>query len=100
MSSTFQDRMHEENMSQQNAGLSEGGGMSGCSPDTPLNPSHYSRWAIEPWDFIQANNLDFFRGNIIKYIMRHDRKNGLEDLRKARVYLDRMIADAEAGNGR
>ncbi len=64
-----------------------------------LSPEHYSRWAIEPWDFIQANHLDFFRGNIIKYIMRFDHKNGLEDLMKARVYLDKMISQARIAQG-
>lgn len=63
--------------------------------DDALNPTHYNRWAIKPWDFIQANNLDFFRGNIIKYIMRYDGKNGVEDLKKARVYLDKIICFAE-----
>lgn len=58
---------------------------------TPTNPEHYSRWKIQLWDFISQNNLDFMRGNIIKYIMRFDAKNGLEDLKKARVYLDKMI---------
>lgn len=59
------------------------------------NPSHYSRWKIEPIDFIMANNLDFLRGNIIKYIMRYDAKGGLEDLKKARDYLDRLITKTE-----
>lgn len=61
-----------------------------------INPFHYSRWEIEPLDFITANNLDFLRGNIIKYIMRYDAKGGLEDLKKARVYLDRLIEKTEA----
>lgn len=61
-----------------------------------INPFHYSRWEIEPLDFITANNLDFLRGNIIKYIMRYDAKGGLEDLKKARVYLDRLIEKIEA----
>lgn len=59
--------------------------------DTPLSPHHYSRWAIEPWDFISENKLDFLTGNVIKYIMRHDEKNGLEDLQKAKVYLEKLI---------
>lgn len=65
-----------------------------------INPTHYSRWKIEPLDFIMANNLDFLRGNIIKYIMRYDAKGGIDDLKKARVYLDRLIAKTgrEAGN--
>lgn len=54
-------------------------------------PSYYSRFSIQPLDFIAANKLDFLTGNIIKYVMRHDAKNGLGDLQKARVYLDRLI---------
>jgi hypothetical protein len=59
------------------------------------NPSHYSRWKIEPIDFIKQNNLDYLRGNIIKYIMRYDAKEGLNDLLKARRYLDWLIEDAQ-----
>lgn len=59
--------------------------------ENPCNPRHYSRWKIEPWDFIMANNLDFIRGNVIKYLMRFDAKNGYEDLLKACVYLEKLI---------
>lgn len=58
----------------------------------PTSPSHYTRWAIQPLDFIARNNLDFLRGNIIKYILRFDAKDGLQDLEKARTYLERLIA--------
>lgn len=64
------------------------------------SPNHYSRWKIEPLDFIMANDLDFLRGNIIKYIMRYDAKNGVEDLKKARVYLDKLIEKVERENGK
>ena len=37
-------------------------------------------------------SLDFLRGNIIKYILRFDAKDGLQDLEKARTYLERLIA--------
>jgi hypothetical protein len=59
----------------------------------PIKPSHYSRWKIEPIEFIRANNLDFYRANIIKYIMRHDAKDGLKDLEKALQYLQWFIDD-------
>lgn len=59
-----------------------------------LSPLHYARWEIEPLEFIARNRLDFLRGNIIKCIMRYDAKNGVEDLRKAQVYLTRLIAQA------
>ncbi len=57
----------------------------------PTNPPHYSRFKIQPLDFIRENNLSFLAGNVIKYVMRHDAKNGKEDLEKARRYLDEMI---------
>ena len=68
-------------------------------PANPYSPHHYSRWEIEPWDFILANKLDFMRGNIIKYLMRYDAKNGYEDLVKARVYLDKLISSTDPENG-
>jgi hypothetical protein len=57
------------------------------------NPTHYSRWGVEPIDFCRANNLDFIRANIIKYIMRYDAKDGLKDLEKANNYLKMLIED-------
>lgn len=59
------------------------------------NPEHYSRWEVEPLEFIMQNKVDFVRGNIIKYIMRYDEKDGLNDLIKARTYLNRLIAQQE-----
>ncbi|MBD5585821.1 MAG: DUF3310 domain-containing protein [Clostridia bacterium] len=70
------------------------GAFSQSSPADPTDPVHYRRWEIEPLEFISRNRLDYIRGNIIKYIMRYDMKGGVEDLRKARVYLDRLIEDA------
>ena len=58
----------------------------------PFNsPSHYTHCKIEPLDFITANKLDFLEGNIVKYVSRYKRKDGVNDLKKARVYLDRLI---------
>jgi hypothetical protein len=63
--------------------------------DNVFRPIHYARFAIEPITFIIANGLDFLTGNVIKYTMRHDAKNGLEDLKKARRYIDLMIEREE-----
>lgn len=52
---------------------------------------HYKVKAIEPWDYIIANNIGYLEGNIIKYISRWKDKNGLQDLEKARHYLDKLI---------
>ena len=54
-------------------------------------PAHYARFKIEPIRFICENGLNFFQGNIVKYILRSDAKNGLEDLRKAQRYLSMWI---------
>ncbi len=54
--------------------------------------SHYSEMAIQPIDYIEQNNFGFHEGNIIKYVSRYKNKNGVEDLFKARDYLERLIA--------
>ena len=53
--------------------------------------THYKKFAIQPTEFIQKNNLGWCEGNIIKYTTRHNFKNGLEDLKKARHYIDLLI---------
>lgn len=53
--------------------------------------THYEKMAIQPWEVIQRGDLDFFEGNVVKYVMRYRDKNGLEDLQKARHYLDYLI---------
>ncbi|MGN1155866.1 MAG: DUF3310 domain-containing protein [Agathobacter sp.] len=50
--------------------------------DTPL---HYQS-AIQPVDYIAANDLDFFDGNVVKYVTRHRKKNGADDIFKAIHY--------------
>ena len=59
------------------------------------NTGDYSDLAIEPIDFIAANNLGFCEGNILKYIARWKAKNGVEDLKKARWYIDFLIESIE-----
>ena len=67
--------------------------------DNIKNPKHYSTWKIEPIQFIVENEIPYAEGNIIKYVMRWKYKNGLEDLHKAREYLDILIKDElERGN--
>ena len=53
--------------------------------------SHYKNYEIEPIDFVHANNLSYIQGNVIKYIVRYKDKNGLEDLKKAKHYIDLLI---------
>ena len=54
-------------------------------------PKHYTNGKIEHIDYINGNNMDYLEGNIIKYISRYKFKNGLEDLEKAKFYLNMLI---------
>lgn len=76
--------------------------------ETQIGGNHYEDMKIQPIEFILENNLDFLQGNILKYICRYKSKNGLQDLLKARHYLDILIeheqrrtksGDSEAGSG-
>ena len=60
--------------------------------DQHLTPKHYATDGIDIIDFCKLYNLDFNRGNVIKYICRAGKKdNELEDLKKALTYLEREI---------
>jgi hypothetical protein len=59
--------------------------------DTQIGGDHYKEKSIQPWDFIAANQLGYFEGNIVKYVSRWKDKGGLNDLKKARHYLDKLI---------
>jgi len=52
---------------------------------------HYTRCALQPWEIIERNGLGFFEGNVIKYVMRYQNKNGLQDLLKAKHYIEYLI---------
>lgn len=55
----------------------------------PEDINHYDGWKVG--DFIHSMGLDFFEGNVIKYVSRHRKKNGLQDLIKARTYINKLI---------
>lgn len=65
-----------------------------------IRPPYYTRFHIEPLAFITMNHLDFLQGNIIKYVCRYEGKNGVEDLMKARRYLDELINRTQTEEGR
>jgi hypothetical protein len=60
---------------------------------------HYKGKVVQPWDFIAANELGFFEGNVVKYVTRWKDKGGVQDLHKARHYLDKLIEVAGDGAG-
>jgi uncharacterized protein DUF3310 len=65
--------------------------------DLIKHPRHYTRGKIEVWDFIVDQGLNYLLGNVCKYICRAGHKGDrLEDLKKARAYLDREIKREEA----
>ena len=59
--------------------------------DTQVAGDHYRTMKIQPVEFIHANGLGFCEGAAIKYISRHKRKGGAEDLRKAIHFLELLI---------
>ena len=64
--------------------------------DRQVDGKHYNA-PIQVWDFIAANELDWFQGTLIKYITRRKMKGGLNDLLKAQHVLEKYI---EVNSGR
>lgn len=68
--------------------------MSTTANSKQVGGQHY-KTPIQHWDFVQANDLDYFQGQITKYVCRWKRKNGVQDLRKAQHFLEKYIELAE-----
>ena len=64
--------------------------------DHQIGGGHYKDMAISPRTYNKANKLGWDEGNVVKYVSRWQEKNGLEDLMKARHYIDMLIEDEEA----
>jgi hypothetical protein len=65
------------------------------------SPAHYGGKGnvYEAINVIEAYDMGFLDGNVLKYLLRYKKKNGLEDLKKAKWYLERLITNIE-NNGR
>lgn len=63
--------------------------------DVQVGGGHYVNSSIQPWDYIIANNLGYLEGNVVKYVSRYKTKNGVQDLQKAKHYLDKLIETLE-----
>ena len=61
-------------------------------------PDHY-RTDIQPIEYIVANNMGFCEGNVVKYISRWEMKGGVEDLEKAKHYIEMLINQENKRNG-
>lgn len=60
-----------------------------------IKPAHYAAGDCDVIDFCQHHDIGFQEGNVIKYVTRWKNKNGVEDLYKAKEYLDRLILNEE-----
>lgn len=61
--------------------------MNNSALNTQEGGSHYKALKIQPAEYIHANNIGYLEGNVIKYVTRHESKNGVEDIDKAIHYL-------------
>lgn len=66
--------------------------------DVQPGGDHYKNKQIQPWDYIAANNIGFFEGNAIKYLTRWREKGGVEDLKKAQHFIQKLIEIEEGKN--
>lgn len=53
--------------------------------------THYKLLTIQHWDYVIANGIPYMEAQVIKYVSRWQNKNGLEDLEKAKHYLEKLI---------
>lgn len=58
-----------------------------------MGGNHYHKRTIQPIEFIQANDLGYEEGNVVKYITRHADKGQSEDLKKAIQYIAFILED-------
>lgn len=61
--------------------------------DVQVGGNHYKTLPIQPYEFIHRNNIPWLEANVIKYVTRHRFKNGMEDLLKAKHYIDLAIEE-------
>ena len=75
--------------------------MTTIHPSDPVNPAHYKQGGVECIDALESATVNLSgieaicTANAIKYLWRWKQKNGVEDLKKAQWYINRLIASAE-----
>lgn len=67
--------------------------------DLVNHPPHYTFGKIEVIEVIDGLALDFYQGQVVKYVARYRHKGGIEDLKKAQWYLNRYIDNLEKESG-
>ena len=64
--------------------------------DKQVGGDHYTRYKIQVVDIVDDHNLDFYEGNILKYLLRYKDKGGVQDLYKLEHYLQMIIKKIES----
>jgi hypothetical protein len=59
--------------------------------DRQVAGDHYKDLPIQPAEYIHANAMGYFEGNVVKYVSRWRKKNGMADLEKAKHYIELLI---------
>ena len=72
-------------------------GTMGSANESQVGGRHYRELSVQPWDVIQDWQLGFFDGNALKYLARWRKKGGVDDLKKARHYIEKLIEVEEQG---
>lgn len=68
--------------------------------DKQIGGNHYKDMSIQPIEYIVKNDIPFLEGNVIKYVSRWRKKNGVADLEKAKHYIELLIElESENLNG-
>jgi hypothetical protein len=65
--------------------------MAESAKEKQVGGNHYKSLVIQPVDFCQRNELNYCESNVIKYVTRHRTKNGVEDLLKAKHYINLLL---------
>lgn len=66
--------------------------------NTQVGGSHYKKYAIQPVEYIHKNGLGYIEGSVVKYITRWRDKNGIQDLEKAKHFIELLIEQEERSN--
>lgn len=68
--------------------------------DEQISGTHYKCLPIQPFEYIHANGIPFAEGSVIKYVSRWRLKNGIDDLKKAKHFLEMLIEVEEKAEKR
>ncbi len=85
------DSLHKEYLERRAANMAMERLAEPSANDRQVGGTHWTKNAVQTWDYIAANGIGYFEGNVIKYVSRWKDKGGVEDLFKAKHYLEKLI---------